>query len=590
MNRIRKLDRSVIDQIAAGEIIERPASVVKELVENSIDAGSTDICIDLEQGGRKLIRISDNGHGIEKDDLPLSVEPHSTSKLRSSAELAEVTSLGFRGEALASIASVSRLTIRSRTPENDTGYSISCTFGETGEISACGMRVGTVIEVADLFQNLPARKKFMKAPSTESAHISEMVQRLALAYPLIGFRLTSGKRTSLLATPESGLLRRIRDFFGDEVAEGMLEVSYEDSVFGSLSGFVSRPPLARANSKCQYTFLNGRYIKDRQFSAAIAEAYRGKLISGQYPLVFLSYVVSPELFDVNVHPAKTEVRFLEKHRAFSVTHNAICAALDKVEGPLDIGSDSPSMPSSSVQRELRTSLRDRMSSRPPSPYGDKGAAETRHSYQSSREWRRPEIPQPSKEPRVSEQFEVDGWQYMGSLDDTYLFFTEGDSLVVVDQHALHERILYEKLLERDEPHSERLLIPQVIELSGGEFAMWEAASKGLAEAGFETEQFGERTIAIHAVPEGFPIEKCAEVLQASIREASGEGRADTRMVLETMACKAAVKAHDPLERSEIESLIRQYRALGSKGSTCPHGRPAVIRMSPAQVKKWFKRT
>ncbi|GAB4150640.1 MAG: DNA mismatch repair endonuclease MutL [Planctomycetota bacterium] len=597
MNRIHRLEQSVIDQIAAGEIIERPASVVKELVENSIDAGATEITVELEQGGRALIRVSDNGSGIHPDDLPLAALAHATSKIDGPEDLFTVTSLGFRGEALASISSVSELSISSRPPGLQAGKRIECSFGRLTGDRQIGMAVGTIVEVKDLFRNLPARLKFLRSASTEVQYCSEMITRFALAYPSIGFRLRSGTRTTRYAAAPGDLRRRIRECLGEDVASSLIELEYEDPTVGLVSGFISAPPAARGNSKLQYTFLNGRYIRDKSIQSAITEAYRGRLVTGQHPMVFLSLVVPPERFDVNVHPTKTEVRFIESHKIFSFILIACMRALESKKGPLEAPPITGPGTSSEVEESVKRAILghyQRGAGSKPSEFAASGqGGRTTARLSGDRLFTFREILGGWDASFASEPTEplfIDGWRYIGSYSNTYLFFEVDGDLVVIDQHALHERLLFEQFSGKASIASQRLLIPQSIELSSSEFTLWEQCAQHLKNAGFDVEPFGERTIAVHAVPEGFPVQSCAEVLQRSISECAGEQEREPSKVLETMACKAAIKAGDKLSPAEVRELVRGFLASDESKATCPHGRPAVIRFNLSSVKKWFKRT
>ncbi len=588
MGRIKRLERSVIDKIAAGEIVERPASVVKELVENSIDAGASSITVEIEQGGRKLIRVTDDGEGILPDDLPLAVQSHATSKLTDPSDLERVGTLGFRGEALASIASVSEMSIASRPRSLSYGARLTVRFGGEPDLDEIGMAPGTVVEVRDLFRNLPVRLKFMRSASTEASHVHETLVRFALAYPAISFRLAHGSRATLSAPPAADELRRIREFFGTETAEAMVPVEHEEPGYASLRGYVSLPPLARSNSRSQYVFLNGRYIRDRNVQSAISEAYRGKLLQGQYPVVFLFLVMSPSLFDVNVHPTKIEVRFLHQHRVFSLVHAALSAALDAHGGPLQMSPAVPARPAeppAEIQERVKRSIfehyREGGGSRPAAPFPPSSTPGAPA----------PAVPPPAPAESPEDMF---GWRYLGSLGDAYLLFAEGDDLVAVDQHALHERILYEEILARGgELPVQRLLIPHSVELTPAEYAVFEEAAEELKAAGFEVEPFGGRTVAVHAVPQGFPLDRVGEALQRSVAELSEEKRKGeplAQRLLKAMACKAAVKAGEKLSLSEIRALVERYRAIEGRGETCPHGRPAVVKIPFAAVGRWFKRS
>ena len=398
----------------------------------------------------------------------------------------------------------------------------------------------------------------------------------------------------LFAPSASGLIQRITDFFGAQVAENMIEVEHTEHHIGTVRGYVSLPPLARGNSRTQYTFLNGRYIRDRGIQAAISEAYRGRLISGQYPIVFLSYVINADKFDVNVHPTKIEVRFAEHLHIFPFTLRAITSALQGHSGPLSISPEAPSIAPAEHRESIKRSILDFY----------KGGGSRRESggrlypqRQGDADYIRPQeiaAPQQINAHDLPEDAkDVSGWKYLGTLADTYILFSEGGALIAIDQHALHERILFDELMRREgTPEVHRLLIPQVVELTPIEFALWEESAEALRKAGFDTEQFGGRTVAVQAIPQSFPVSKCAEVLQRSVAELASAGQKatkDPQKLFESMACKAAVKAGNLLSISEISALVRRYREIEKTAPTCPHGRPAVVKIPVEQIAKWFKR-
>lgn len=600
MGRIKLLDQTVIDQIAAGEIIERPASVIKELVENSIDAGATDIVVEIVHGGKTLIRVVDNGFGIAPEDLPLALKSHATSKLTSAEDLAEVETLGFRGEALASIASVSEMYLASRTKNCDCGTVIKYEYGRFIDMSSVGMANGTVVEAKDLFKNLPARRKFLKSDSIESSAVQETMLRFALAFPAISFRLTSGKRAVLSAPPATDMLRRIRDFYGDDIANAMAPISHEEPELTSIMGFTSLPPTARANTALQYTFLNGRFIRDKSITAAIKEAYRGKLVVGQNPIVFIMLNMPAQLFDVNVHPTKIEVRFRESNRVFGLVLRAISSALEGnfVPPVVSNGYGISPEPDGDTQNRIKSSILDFYSRRaaldePRLSFSDRSGDRPLRGSSNKPEERDISSFRPTPLPESEVNRRIGNWYYIGSLADTYLMFSENEDLIVVDQHAMHERIMYERLSARPEQSIQRLLIPHAVEMTPDEYELIDSVRSRLTEAGFEIEPFGERTIAIHTAPEGFPAARCGEILQRSIAELAGEPSSKDEAglsLIQKMACHAAIKAGDRLSFSEVQSLIADWRTLEGRGATCPHGRPVLVKIPLSSVAKWFKRT
>ncbi|MEO2027519.1 MAG: DNA mismatch repair endonuclease MutL [Fuerstiella sp.] len=685
MSRIQQLDPHVINRIAAGEVIERPASVVKELLENSIDALATRIKIDIVAGGTELIRITDNGEGIHPEDLELAVTSHATSKIRSDEDLQQVATLGFRGEAMASIASISRFRIRTRRADHSTGRELQ---SEGGNISAhrdCGCPTGTVIEVHNLFFNTPARRKFLKKPSTEFGRISEQFAKIALANPNLHLVLRHNDKLvyELPATPNQ--LERIRRFFGSDIGDKLIAVESEtetaDGQDVRLWGYVGEPSLSKATRKDQYLFLNGRWIQDRSLQHALSEAYRGLLMVGRHPVSFLFLEVPPNLVDVNVHPTKTEVRFQDSQSLyrqllhtlrdkflsldFQLEIRVPAAQRNATEGQvsqpsqsqkeLDIWSSSAATslspplvsradegtvttsagprdfapfektgtPSASDYAPFRPNLKS-AAFRPAvadalSPLADdagigggndgspstdlgiqhaenqSGLAE--HTAGANASADVPSSALTATNESTAEPRTVHGEDFRAfQIHDCYLVVAGDEGLEVIDQHALHERILYEHLRHRvleGKVESQKLLLPESIECSAGEAAVLLEYQELLLEIGFGIEDFGGTTVLLTSHPVMLPRGSFVRILRdlaAQLEES--DGKTSRRDLLDhmmaTMACRAAIKAGQRLASEEMQELLGQ-RHLVDDAHHCPHGRPTSLMLSRGTLDKQFGR-
>lgn len=679
---IRQLPPNLINQIAAGEVIERPASVVKELVENSIDAGSTRIEVSIVGGGSELIRIADNGCGMTAEQLPLAISSHATSKLPDDESLFHVSTLGFRGEALASIGSVSHLTIRSRTADADCGHEMNVHGGTVEPAAPCGVPVGTVMEVRNLFFNTPVRHRFLKTANTEKGHITEAFTRLSLANPHIHFVLNNNDKTVHDLPPTTRWSDRIRAFFGDEIGDNLIAISSGDDPI-RIQGYVCDPSVSRGNNRMQYLFLNGRHIRDRSLQHAMGEAYRGLLMVGRFPVCFLQLKMPPELIDVNVHPTKLEVRFTDGGRVYgrllqTLRHQFLKTDMTHRVGPVSSSSASsrsddgasvvvppqPSTPAEVSQRQAviqwartgqdsstftadQTAAAQTGSALPSvtapgisaggtSAAGTPimGAAAAPRSLSSAEtdlgvrptplggvsDFRPfPGGPAPT-DPTVSAPADgTDGDQaapwdldesaaadsnspsvcYLGfQVHHRYLVTQDESGMVVIDQHALHERVLYERVckrvLEEDRPlESQRLLVPEPVPLTPSEHAAALDAAEMMAKIGLVVEDFGGDTVVIQAYPAMLPRAKPAEMLRTVLESLIGAGKQPDAKdllnhLLSTIACKAAVKAGDPLTPEEITSLLEQ-KDLYHDTHHCPHGRPTALFFSRDELDRMFGR-
>jgi DNA mismatch repair protein MutL len=586
MNRILQLPAEVITKIAAGEVIERPASVVKELLENSLDAGATRIEIDLEEGGAELIRVVDDGHGIEPDDLPLAFSTHATSKLRDADDLFRVGTLGFRGEALASVGGVAQVTLQSRSAGRACGAEISNEGGEFSTIRPWNGSPGTRIEVRHLFHNVPVRRKFLKTTGTELNHITEAVTRVALAHPTVDFVLRHHGKSVLEVPGSVGLFNRLHLCFGREIADRLYQIELVQGP-ARLTGYVADPACERGNAKLQYLFVNGRWIRDRSLGHAVQEAYRGLIMTGRYPVWFLFVDLPSDAVDVNVHPTKAEVRFRDGQAVFHMVLAAVRERLralnlvPKLVAPPE-GRGQESGVRSQEAAEAGAWFRPTPQSTTASIFG--GTVTTpipgTNSGLSQTEFRLPLI-----DPKAVQ------------MHDAYLLVETPDGVLVIDQHALHERILFEQLRRRMQAgpvERQRLLVPEPIDLTGEQAAKVLEQKDALVELGLEVEDFGGGTVVLCSYPAILTRAAPAVILRSVVDRLVAKDRPPSREallndLLASMACRAAVKAGDRLSPEEIGELLAQ-RELADNTHHCPHGRPTSLLFSRQELDRQFRRT
>ncbi len=612
--RIRQLPLEVITKIAAGEVIERPASVVKELLENSVDAGATRIDLDIEQGGAELIRVVDDGSGITAEDLPLAFASHATSKLADADDLFRVRSYGFRGEALASIGGVAKVTLRSRlNPDAGTrghgdagiaasprlpvsassssvGAELFCDGGKLSEVRAWNGMPGTCIEVRHLFFNTPVRRKFLRAVGTEAGHIAEQVTRLALARPTLSLKLTHNSRLVYEVPGTAGLRDRLRLFFGSDIEDQLMPVEATQGPV-RLHGFLADPACDAGNQRLQYLFVNGRWIRDRALGHALQEAYRGLVMVGRHPVAFLFLELPPDQVDVNVHPTKCEVRFRDGH---AVYHLVLASMKEKLRqsdlvGRLQFRPAFPSAPPLSQPATSDSWARDFFAPRPalaqgafPSAPGNGVTAKPQAEDAEDRAAR-----------GLAETSGLKALQ----LYDAYLVVETPEGMLVIDQHALHERIIYEHWKERIRTgtvESQRLLVPEPVDLPADQSATVLEQRLILEQLGLGVEDFGGGTVLVTSYPaiirNGAPadiLKTAAEFLMRNDRPPTSEQLLDRLLAL--MACKAAIKAGDHLGPEEIAALVAQ-RGLADHTHHCPHGRPTALLFSKQDLDRQFKRT
>lgn len=566
---IEVLPEEVASAIAAGEVVERPASVVKELVENAIDAGACRIEITVEQGGRKQIQVADDGFGIPSEELELAVARYATSKLRTAQDLFDIATLGFRGEALASIGAVSRLEITSHSKEQPAGSKLLVEGGKIGRPKSTGAPLGTVVTVRDLFYNVPARMEFMRAESTERRQISTLVTRYALAYPGIAFSLQQEDRLNFQSSGNGNRLEVVAAVYGLETAQSLMALDPMDAEAPvQVSGYISPPSINRSNRNELTFFINGRWVQDSSLSAAVLQAYHTFLMVGRYPLAILFLEMAPESVDVNVHPAKTEVRFRQQGLVFSSIQRVVRATLlGQVTPPqVELGASWSVFPSEvwSAEHEQPPALR---------------GAEAEAALQ-------PSLPGEESMPLL---------RSVGQVGASYLVAEGPDGLYLIDQHAAHERILFEALMAEHEQgalQSQILLEPQVVEVTPAQFSILQEQLDGLVHLGFEIEEFGQRAFKIRAIPDlltGLPPEEALHVLVEDFEEDEDPLAEELEKKIAARVCKrAAVKAGQVLSLEEQRTLVRQLE-LCSSPRTCPHGRPTMIHLSVDALERQFGR-
>ena len=602
MSIIQKLPSDIVNRIAAGEVIERPASVIKELVENSIDAGATEILIDLEDGGCKRLTVRDNGCGMDPSDLQMAFESHSTSKLDTEGfreGMFGVDTLGFRGEALPSIGSVAEVEAVSRTPKGEHAYRYRLD-GQPPEPAAG--EPGTVLEVRNLFSRLPARRKFLRRPATELSHIIQQVTRIALAYPGVSFLVTNmGKRSLDLAACDT-LRERLGQILGADKLENLIEVAQRgDENSPHLHGFISAPALRRGDTRMQNFFVNGRWVRDRLFTAALRAAYKGYLIPGKHPLAYLFFEFPAEAVDVNVHPTKSEVRFRNPGLMYPLVYNVVSRALEPEDRSPEAADDSGSAAKAGIEQAAL----DFFANPPPSARG--ASASGSGGSIAGAGW----SAAGGAREAVEERRELPAVESSGrvfQLLNSFILVEEEDGILLIDQHALHEKILFEgiyrQLLEGDVVQ-QKLLVPEVLALSVEQVPLLEDGCRLLGACGYEAEPFGEAEVAIRAVPELFEgkrrksrvAEICQEVFSWLEREGDRYLSDDEtpelleqrlRALASLMACKRAVKAGDRLSPEEIDSLL-EHGDLAMDPRNCPHGRPTMVRLSRRELDSSFDR-
>ena len=695
MSKIRVLSDQLANQIAAGEVVERPASVAKELVENAIDAGARRVSIDVEAGGRRLLRVADDGEGMTRDDAVLAFERHATSKIARAEDLNAIATLGFRGEALASIASVARVELVTKTEDAEAATRVLIEGGRMRDVKDAAHPKGTTITVRDLFFNIPARRKFLRSEATESFHLTNMVTHYALAHPEIAFALTNNGRETLRATPAANLRERAYQIFGAEFLENLLEVEGGHTSVARVRGFVSAPRERRTSRDAQYLFINGRYVRDRLVSRSLSEGYRAILPHGVYPAALLFLDVPLEEVDVNVHPAKTEVRFRRAAAIADAVRESVRAALASAgyargieavyetvtptrnvaqstewsdeqsfdareeaselkeieesgavsfnethisditrelipptrQGMIEFGFTPPAQEESLQQdweqspsvkadtaKGLDAILRHAQSSShetiaddaTAAPFRQEATGQSEPVINEERSSPQPERYESTLPPLVSAANLVrevslrnvsTNIRPLGQLEESFIIATDDEGLLLIDQHVAHERILFDKYraLESTRPaESQNLLMPETFDLTPAQAAGFDTVADELETYGFALMRLSGRTVAIKAVPADLPAGEArnmlAEVLETIDSEKRGAARATLRdEIAASLACRAAIKVNTPLAVEKMRWLIDRL-LLTSSPTTCPHGRPVILRLTTHDIEKGFHRS
>ena len=556
MGKIVLLDDLTINQIAAGEVIERPVNVVKELVENSIDSGANRITIEIKNGGKTFIKITDNGCGIARDDMAISVERHSTSKIRQVEDLENIYTMGFRGEALASISSISMLTIISKTEKDIVGNKMVSKAGEILEIEQCATQTGTQIVVENLFFNTPVRYKFLKQDATESKYIKDWVEKVALANPNLSFKLIVDNKIKFHSSGNGSLLDVVYLIYGKEIKENLIKVDYKNEEI-RIIGVIGNTLIARDNRKDQVLFLNKRNIKNSMLSNSIDQAFKGATGIGKYGFFILNIEMNANLYDVNVHPTKMEVRFKEEDQLYKILYHAVKDAILKAEF---LGNNETINENKNYIENEYEFLTNEVSIK-----------------DNSLEY---------VELRKRENARKIEYKYLGILFRTYIIIEVEDQIFLIDQHAAHERVLYEQIKENYKKHiqanSQLMLIPEVITLTHREMEFIKNNIKLFKDIGFIIDLFGENTIKISGIPDLEYRSKTKNIFLDILDEIISDGRTQIKDIEErfiaTVACKVAVKANMDLTNQEVDKLIQNLLNLNNP-YTCPHGRPTTIKFS-----------
>lgn len=657
MNKIVVLDEQTIDKIAAGEVIERPSSIVKELVENAIDAGATAVTVEIKEGGISFIRITDNGSGIDAAQIPTAFLRHATSKIRTAEDLLDVTSLGFRGEALSSIAAVCQVELISKTPESLTGVRYLIEGGKEKGIEEIGAPSGTTFLVRNIFYNTPARKKFLKTPQTETGYISELMERMALSHPEVAFKFIAGSQVKLHTSGNHHLKDIIYNIYGRDITHNLLEVdqSFENGMH--ITGFIGKPVISRGNRNFENYFVNGRYIKSKIISKAIEDAYQSFMMKHKYPFTVLHFEIDTEMLDINVHPTKMELRFAENEKLYQDVYQTVLNTLSHKEMivQVSVGKEEKTVHSEEKKEQIpepfeksrisamqqskeKLNLLAHQTSAPVtrklSDEDTKGIREVTSSYMAPT-WQPPQPQPPKKEvlqktespvapaapeatsypltqkmeelskrsvkesdffsEKLLDRGNVKEHRIIGQLFDTYWLIEFRDNLFIIDQHAAHEKVLYEKTMksmDTREYTSQILNPPIILTLSIQESETLQKHLQYFKEIGFEIEEFGGKEYALRAVPDNlFGIAKddlFIEMLDALDSQPASASVDIIKDRVATMSCKAAVKGNHKLSVSEVHALIDELMTLENPYH-CPHGRPTIISMSKNEIEKKFKR-
>lgn len=657
MNRISILPDNLANQIAAGEVVERPASVIKELVENAIDAGADRIQIEIELGGRRLMRVSDNGSGMLRDDAILCFERHATSKIRTLEDLSMIGTLGFRGEALASIASVAKVELITKVVEDAAATRVIIEGGRLIDVKDAARDTGTTISVRDLFFNTPARRKFMRSEATENYHLAGIVTHYALAHPEIAFSMTNNGREVLRVSPAKDLRERAFQIFGAGMLESLLPVSGGRDFVAKVSGYVSAPRERRTTRDSQFFFVNNRYVRDKTIAGGLLEGFRSVLPHGVYPVAFLFVDVPVEEIDVNVHPAKTEIRFRRNEAVKDVIAEAIRSSLaragivpqsENVFPVADFDRRTPDeevVPAANWAQPLTTAVEEKQEALDLQPMASTSAAagsavvpvaspapergeltpgqmipteETSFDFEQAAEIRSAhqepltfeaallnssvDLPPVNSAAKLVRSVEVESLasskiRPLAQLHDSFIIAVDDEGLLLVDQHVAHERILFDKFRKKETDRaieSQNLLLPETVDLSPAQSEVFKLIEEQLADLGFGLMQLSGRTVAIKSIPTDVAPSEArnlfSEILDAVELEKRGSAKSTLRdNIAASLACKAAVKINMKLTPEKMQWLIDRL-LLTSSPTTCPHGRPVILRLTMKDIERGFHRT
>jgi len=614
MSKIRVLADHVANQIAAGEVVERPASVAKELVENSIDAGANRITIEIEAGGRRLLKVSDDGEGMVRDDAVLAFERHATSKIHVTEDLAAIGTLGFRGEALASIAPVARVELTTCTEDAKAATRVTIDGGRMRDVKDAAHPRGTTIAVRDLFFNIPARRKFLRSEATETYHLTNLVTHYALAHPEIAFTFVNNGREVVRAAPATDLRERAYQIFGAEFLENLLEVNLGDAQLARVTGYVSAPRDRRTSRDSQYLFVNRRFVRDRMIGRALSEGYRSILPHGVYPAALLFIETPLEEVDVNVHPAKTEVRFRRQAAVADAVREAVRAALASASylpPPEPPKIPEPIMTATAAVSSIAPQPRIEFVPPPPpppppprvavEPTGEEIARDIEVMLQSvSRSAPSTPLPPLNSAEKLAREVTPESLntniRALGQLEESFIIATDDEGLLLIDQHVAHERVLFDRYraLETERrSESQQLLVPETFDLTPAQAAVFDDLAPELEKYGFELMRLSGRTVAIKAVPADLPGSEARNMLFELLETVDAEKKSSARETLRdeiaaSLACHAAIKVNMPLAAEKMRWLIDRLLQTSSP-TTCPHGRPVILRLSMRDILKGFHR-
>jgi DNA mismatch repair protein MutL len=612
MSKIRVLADHVANQIAAGEVVERPASVAKELVENSIDAGASRITIEIEAGGRRLLKVSDDGEGMVRDDAVLAFERHATSKIRETEDLGAIGTLGFRGEALASIASVAKIELTTCVEGASAATRVAIEGGRMRDVKDAAHPRGTTLSVRDLFFNVPARRKFLRSEATETYHLTNLVTHYALAHPEIAFTFVNNGREVVRAAPAKDLRERAYQIFGQEFLENLLEVDGGDDQVARVTGYVSAPRDRRTSRDSQYLFVNRRFVRDRMIGRALSEGYRSILPHGVYPAALLFIETPLEEVDVNVHPAKTEVRFRRQAAVADAVREAVRTALASASY---VPPSEPAPIATATAAVSSIAPQPRIEFVPPPPLpppvivqrppveasGEEIARDIEVMIQSaSQSVQSVALPPLNSAQKLAREVTSESLSTnirpLGQLDESFIIATDDEGLLLIDQHVAHERVLFDKYraLEAERrTDSQQLLVPETFDLTPAQAAVFDDLAPELEKYGFELMRLSGRTVAVKAIPADLPSGEARNMLAELLDTVDAEKKSSARETLRdeiaaSLACHAAIKVNMPLAPEKMRWLIDRLLQTSSP-TTCPHGRPVILRLSTRDILKGFHR-